>query len=161
MYHGAIILLPHRRIKHLRTVYPDSKEQITIWDHSTIGLFHLLTLTLKWVRQVLLEKYKYFLHTDYTLRSKMGNCAIKQWQLTVQQSCKKIPCFSTCCKGEVNVQIVSDDGKDLDPGVVRSKQSRKLRWKRSGMQSRKSSIPKNNMKKSGNMVEQTIHLHYA
>ena len=32
---------------------------------------------------------------DYTLRSKMGNCAIKQWRLTAQQSCKNILCFST------------------------------------------------------------------
>ena len=57
----------------------------------------------------------------------MGNCAIKQWWLTVQQSCKNIPCFSTCCKGEIIVQIVSDDGEDLEPGVLRSKQSSKLR----------------------------------
>ena len=50
----------------------------------------------------------------------MGNCAIKQWRLTVQQSYKNIPCFSTCCKGEINVQIISDNGEDLEPGVLRS-----------------------------------------
>ena len=57
MYHGAIILHPHRRINHLRTVHLDFKEQI--YDHGTIGLFHLLTLTSKWLRPELLEKYKY------------------------------------------------------------------------------------------------------
>ena len=161
MYHGTIILRPHRRIKHLRTVHSDFKEQITICDHGTIGLFHLLTLTSKWVRPVLPEKYRYSLHTRlYSLRSKMDNCVMKQWRLTVQQSCKNIPCFSTCCKGEINVQIVGDD-EDLELSVLRSKHSSKLRWKRSSIQGRKSSIPKKNMSKSGNMVQQTIHLHSA
>ena len=79
----------------------------------------------------------------------MGNYGIKQWRLAVQQPCRNIPCFSTCCKGENNAQIVSDDGEDLEPGVLRSKQSSKLRWKRNGIQGRKSSIPKNNTKESG------------
>ena len=50
---------------------------------------------------------------DSTLKDKMGNYAIKEWQFTVQQSCKNIPCFSTCCKGEISVQILNDDGEDL------------------------------------------------
>ena len=63
MYHGIIILRPHRRIKPLHTVRSDFKEQITTCDHDTIGLFPLLTLTSKWTRAVLLEKCKYSLHT--------------------------------------------------------------------------------------------------
>ena len=75
---------PHRRIKHLRTFHADFKKQITICNHGTIGLFHLLTLTSKWIRPMLLKKYKYSLNTRLYLESKMGNCAIKQWRLTVQ-----------------------------------------------------------------------------
>ena len=66
----------------------------------------------------------------------MSNCARKQWRLTVQQFCKNIPCFSTCCEGEITVQILSDD---LEPGVIRSKQSGKLWWRRSSIQDSKSS----------------------
>ena len=82
----------------------------------------------------------------------MDNCAVRQWQLTAQQSYKNVPCFSTYCKGEINVHNPSDDGEDLEPGVLRSKHSRKLQWKRSGIQGCKSSVPKNNMKKSGDMA---------
>ena len=57
MYQALIILHLHSLIKHLDTARPDFKEQITIYDHDTIGSFHLLTVTLKWVRIVLLEKY--------------------------------------------------------------------------------------------------------
>ena len=81
----------------------------------------------------------------------MGNCAIKQWRLTVQQSCKNIPCFSTCCKGEINVQIVGDNREDLEAGVLRYKQSSRLQWKRNGTVGRKSSMPENNTKESGNL----------
>ena len=49
--------------------------------------------------------------------------------------------FSTSCEGEINVLTVSDDGEDLEPSVLRSKQSSKLQWKRSGIHGRKSSIP--------------------
>ena len=101
-------------------------------------------MTLKWVRTVLLEKYKCSSHTRLYPKDKMGNCA-KKWQLTVQQSCKDIFCFSTCCKGKINSQILSDDGEDLEPGVSRSKQSGKLRWKRSSIQGNKSSTSENNI----------------
>ena len=59
MYHGAIIMHPHKWIKHLHTVRSEFKKQIKICDHGTVGSFHLLTLTWNWVRTVLLEKYKY------------------------------------------------------------------------------------------------------
>ena len=49
--------------------------------------------------------------------------------------------FSTCCKREIDVQIVSNDGEKLEPDVLQSTQSSKLRWKRSNIQGRKSSIP--------------------
>ena len=107
------------------------------------SFIHLLTMTLKWVRTVLLEKINNPHIPDYTLKDKMGDCATKQWRLTVQQSCKNIPCFSTCCKGEIIVQILSGNEEDLKPGILRSKQSGKLRWKRSS----KSSESENNTRK--------------
>ena len=64
----SVILHPYRRIKHLRKVHSDFKEQITICDHGKIGLFHLPTLTSKWIRPELLEKYKYSLHTRLYLK---------------------------------------------------------------------------------------------
>ena len=93
-----------------------------------------------------LEKYEYSSPTRLYLKKDNGQLfSIEQWRLAVQQSCKNIPCFSICCEGEINVQIVSDDGEDLEPGVLRSKQSSKLRWKRSSIQGRKNSMPKNNI----------------
>ena len=59
MHHGLIILHLHRLIEHLHMAHSDFKEQITICDHDTTGSFDLLTVTLKWVRTVLLGKYKY------------------------------------------------------------------------------------------------------
>ena len=59
----------------------------------------------------------------------MGNFAMKQWRLKVQHSCKNIPCFSTCCKGEINVHILSDDGENLELCVLRCKQSGRFQWK--------------------------------
>ena len=63
MYHELIILHLHYLIEHIHTVRSDFKEQITIWGHDIIGSFHLLTVTLKWVRTVLLGKYKHSSHT--------------------------------------------------------------------------------------------------
>ena len=81
--------------------------------------------------------------------------------MTMQQSCKNIPCFSTCCKGEIIVQILSNDGEDLEPGVLRSRQSSKLGRKRSGIQGCNSSVLKNNTKNSGDMALQTIQVLFA
>ena len=71
----------------------------------------------------------------------MDDCATKQWQLTVRQSCNNIPCFPTCCKGAINVPTLSDDEKDLESGVLRSEQSSTLQWKRSSIQGSKRFIP--------------------
>ena len=72
----------------------------------------------------------------------MGNCTTKQWRLKIQQSCKNILHFSTCRKGEIIVQILSDNGKDLERGVLRSKQSSKLRWKQAVYKAAKALYPK-------------------
>ena len=61
-------------------MHSNLKEQISIFDHDTIGSFHFLTVTLKWAKTVLLKT----LHIpDYTLKDKMGNCTTKQRRLTV------------------------------------------------------------------------------
>ena len=59
---GTILQL-HNLIEHLHAVRSNFKEQNTICDDDTICSFHLLTMTLKWARTVLLEKYKYPSHT--------------------------------------------------------------------------------------------------
>ena len=45
-------------------------------------------------------------------------------------------------KGRVNVQILRDDGEDLEPGVLRSKQSSTLRWKEAVYKAAKALYPK-------------------
>ena len=52
----------------------------------------------------------------------------------------------------------SDDEKDIEPGVLRSKHSGKLRWKGSSTQGNKSSISENITQKSCNMALQTVQI---
>ena len=61
----------------------------------------------------------YPIHTRRYPKRQMGNSA----KNSGGSQCSDPTTFhvsSICCKGEINVQIVSDDEKDLEPGVLRA-----------------------------------------
>ncbi len=63
----------------------------------------------------------------------MGNCIKREISVTITKSCKNIPCFSTCCKGEIIV--VNEQGENADASVLQSCQSIEFRRKRSNVHS--------------------------